>query len=238
VQDQATTELSVVEKETGDNPRLSIIWMHGLGADANDFVSAVPALSLGPDRPIRFIFPNAPQRPVTINGGMVMRAWFDVLGVDMDSRVDEQGVRESAAAIELLIQKEIERGVPADRIILAGFSQGGAVALFCSLRFPQKLAGVIALSTYLPVRGRVGVEASEDNRSTSIFMAHGEFDPVLPFSLGEQSRDWLNENGYQVQWNSYRMEHSVVPQELRDIREYLSECYECVQSQKEQPVVN
>ncbi len=232
MQDQKITGLSVVEQETGANPGLTVIWMHGLGADANDFVPAVPALSLGPDRPIRFIFPNAPQRPVTINGGMVMRAWFDVLGVDMDSRVDEQGVRESAAAVEQLIHKEVERGVPAERIILAGFSQGGAVALFCSLRFPQKLAGVIALSTYLPVRGRVDVEASEDNRSTSIFMAHGEFDPVLPYSLGEQSRDWLTDNGYNVQWNSYPMEHSVIPQELRDIREYLSERYESAQDQE------
>lgn len=224
--DQGTAELSVVETETGPDPRFTVIWMHGLGADANDFMPAVPALSLGSERSIRFIFPNAPQRPVTINGGMVMRAWFDVFGVDMDSHVDEQGVRDSAAAIEQLIGNEIERGVPASRIMLAGFSQGGAVALFCSLRFPQRLAGVIALSTCLPARGRVDIEASEENRRASIFMAHGESDPVLPFSLGEQSRDWLRESGYDVQWNSYSMEHSVVPQELRDIREYLSERYD------------
>ena len=226
MQNQTTAELSVVEMETGTDPQLAVIWMHGLGADANDFVPAVPALSLGPDRPIRFIFPNAPRRPVSINGGMVMRAWFDVLGVDMDSRVDEQGVRESAAAIEQLIQKEVERGMAAHRIIVAGFSQGGAIALFSALRYPQKLAGVIALSTYLPVRAQSGAEASEENRSTSIFMAHGEYDPVLPFSLGEQSRDWLKEHGYAVQWKSYAMEHSVVPQELQDIREYLSGCFD------------
>ena len=226
MQDQTARALTVVEQETGPNPQLSIIWMHGLGADANDFAPAVPALSLGPDRPMRFIFPNAPLRPVTINGGMVMRAWFDVLGVEMDSRIDEAGVRESAAAVELLVEKELARGVPAHRILLAGFSQGGAVALFSALRYPQELGGVIALSTYLPARAHVDTEASDANRRIPIFMAHGEFDNVLPISLGERSRDWLRETGYRVQWKSYPMEHAVIPQELGDIREFLSERFD------------
>ncbi len=222
MQDQTANALTVVEKETGADPQLSIIWMHGLGADANDFVPAVPALSLGPDRPLRFIFPNAPLRPVTINGGMVMPAWFDVHGIDMESRVDEAGVRESAAAIDRLVGQEIDRGVPAHRILLAGFSQGGAVALFSALRYPQALGGVIALSTYLPAKAQVDTEASEANRHIPIFMAHGQFDNVLPFTLGEQSRDWLTKTGYPVEWKSYPMEHSVIPRELADIRGFLS----------------
>jgi len=224
--DHTMDVLTTIEHQTGATPQLSIIWMHGLGADGHDFASAVPVVAPGPDRPTRFIFPTAPRRPVTINGGVEMPAWFDVLGLDVDARVDEQGLRESAHAIEQLIEREVTRGIPCRRIVLAGFSQGGAVALFTALRYPQALAGVIALSTYLPVKAQVDAQASPENRGIPIFMAHGAYDNVLPLVLGEGSCDWLRAVGYDVQWKSYPMEHSVIPEELRDIRRFLCECFD------------
>jgi len=223
-QQDSALELTVVERQTGAEPGFSVIWMHGLGADANDFVPAVPAMAPGSDRPVRFIFPNAPMRPVTINGGAVMRAWFDILGLDMESRVDDAGIRASAAAIDRLVQREIERGIPAQRIVLAGFSQGGAVALFTALRHPHRLAGVLALSTYLPLN--TGEFAQPANRDIPIFMAHGRMDGVLPLALGEMSRDRLVEQGYPVSWKTYAMEHAVCPEELQDIRRFLAERFD------------
>jgi phospholipase/carboxylesterase len=207
--------------ETGKQPRHSIIWLHGLGADGQDFVPIVEELSL--PFTVRYIFPHAPQRPVTINGGFVMRAWYDIAGASIDAQQDEAGIRESQAAIEALIAQEVSRGIAPDRIILAGFSQGGAVVLHTALRQTIPLAGVLALSTYLPLSGSVSSEAQPETRITPIFMAHGRGDPVVPFELGVASREALIGLGYRVEWHQYSMQHSVCEQELRDIEIWLSE---------------
>jgi phospholipase/carboxylesterase len=207
--------------ETGKQPRHSIIWLHGLGADGQDFVPIVEDLSL--PFTVRYIFPHAPQRPVTINGGFVMRAWYDIAGASIDAQQDEAGIRESQAAIEALIAQEVSRGIAPDRIILAGFSQGGAVVLHTALRQTIPLAGVLALSTYLPLSGSVSSEAQPETRITPIFMAHGRGDPVVPFELGVASREALIGLGYRVEWHQYSMQHSVCEQELRDIEIWLSE---------------
>jgi len=206
--------------ETDKQPRHSIIWLHGLGADGQDFVPMVEELSL--PFAVRFIFPHAPQRPVTINGGYVMRAWYDIAGASIDAQQDESGIRESQAAIEALIAQEAARGIAPDRIILAGFSQGGAVVLHTALRQTIPLSGVLALSTYLPLSGSVSSEAQPETRITPIFMAHGRGDPVVPFELGVASRQTLIGLGYTVEWHDYAMQHSVCEQELRDVEIWLS----------------
>jgi phospholipase/carboxylesterase len=215
--------LQTVEHETGSNPTVAVIWLHGLGADARDFEAVVPMLSLGPDRPLRVVFPDAPLRPVTINGGFVMRAWYDVLGFGPDATEDLEGIRETAEAVGLLIEQQESRGIGAGRIVLAGFSQGGAMALFTALRYPESLAGVLALSSYLPAIRTLREEAHEANRGVRIFMAHGEADPVLPIWIGRQAHEQLESLGYAVRWKSYSMMHEVILEELQDIREFLGE---------------
>jgi phospholipase/carboxylesterase len=216
--------LETIEIETGKNPTASVIWMHGLGADGNDFVPIVNELELDGTPAIRFVFPHAPMRPVTINNGFVMRAWYDVSLGDLEGqsrRSDEQGVRESQAHITALIEREARRGVGAEHIVLAGFSQGGAIALQTGLRYPRKLAGVLALSTYLPLAESLTQEATPANRTTPIFMAHGTYDPVVPLMMGAGSMTLLSGLGYAVEWRQYPMPHSVCPEEIEDIGEWL-----------------
>jgi phospholipase/carboxylesterase len=195
--------------------------MHGLGADGHDFESLVPELHLPTAHPIRWIFPNAPLRPVTANGGYRMRAWYDIVAIDPHAPEDETGIRESARSIGELVRYQRERGMPADRIILAGFSQGGSIALFTALRWPERLGGVAALSCYLPLPLTLGAEAHQANASIHIFMAHGTADPVVPSDLGEAARDLLRSKGYSVAWHTYPMQHSVCAQEVGDLREWL-----------------
>ncbi|MFQ5633863.1 MAG: alpha/beta hydrolase [Gammaproteobacteria bacterium] len=214
-------DLETLEIETGSNPRAAVIWMHGLGADARDFEPAVPLLDFGPRRPVRFVFPNAPVRPVTLNGGMAMRAWYDLLGMDRNAREDEPGIRTSAAGIDNLVGREIERGIPSGQIIVAGFSQGGAMALFTALRYPEPLAGVLALSTYLPLATAVANERAEVNARLPIFMAHGEIDDVVPINFARSSRKRLCQLGHEVEWHEYPIRHSVSPEELAHIKAFI-----------------
>jgi phospholipase/carboxylesterase len=211
--------LDCIEIETGEVPELAVIWLHGLGADGRDFEPIVAELDLR--LPVRFVFPHAPVRPVTINGGMAMRAWYDILGFDRRAREDEGGIRASAAAVTKLIDRELERGIPADRVVLAGFSQGGAIALHTALREPRTLGGVMALSTYLPLAGSLAAERSVANARLPIFMAHGTADNVLPLSLGETARRTLEGLGYDVDWHAYGMAHSVCLEEISAIAEWL-----------------
>ncbi len=211
-----------VEIETGrDEPQGSVIWLHGLGADGHDFEPIVPELRLPEALALRFVFPHAPMRPVTINGGMKMRAWFDILSLDRDGLADEDGVRESTATLEALIQREVERGIDASNIVVAGFSQGGAIAMRAALRSKQKLAGLMALSTYLPLAS----ELRDEVVKLPIFMAHGTFDPVLPIALGRESADLLIAAGLDVEWHDYPIAHAVCAEEIDDIRRWLLTVY-------------
>ncbi|MDP2241153.1 MAG: alpha/beta hydrolase-fold protein [Burkholderiales bacterium] len=212
--------LEAIEIETGSNPTASVIWMHGLGADGNDFVPVAQELGLPQARPVRFIFPHAPMQPVTINNGYVMRAWYDISLDDLEGgskRADENGVRASQAAIGKLVAREAERGISFKNIVLAGFSQGGAVALQTGLRYPQQLAGVMALSAYLPLADSLPQEASPANQRTPLFMAHGLHDPVVPYAMGSNSKVFLEKMGYRVEWHDYPMQHSVSLEEIQDI---------------------
>ncbi len=216
--------LDSIEVTTGKNPSASVIWMHGLGADGNDFVPVVNELELDGTPAIRFVFPHAPMRPVTINNGYVMRAWYDVSFGDLEGQsrlADERGVRESQARITALIEREARRGVAAQDIVLAGFSQGGAIALQTGLRHPQKLAGVMALSSYLPLAESLLQEAAPANKTTPIFMAHGTYDPVVPLMMGAGSMTLLTGLGYAVEWRQYPMPHAVCPEEIQDIGAWL-----------------
>jgi len=213
--------LDCVEKQTGPAPAWSILWLHGLGADGNDFAPLVPQL-VRPGWPaLRFVFPHAPVRAVTVNAGMRMRAWYDISGFDLSRREDEGGVRESIMQVEALIAREVERGIPASRIVLAGFSQGGAIALATGLRREQPLAGLIALSTYLPLAANSIAESTVAARATPVFMAHGSLDPVVPEMLGRSSRDALLALGMQVEWHSYPMAHQVCPPEVLALTAWL-----------------
>ncbi|THD04872.1 alpha/beta hydrolase [Rhodanobacter lindaniclasticus] len=213
--------LPTVEHETAANPTHSIIWLHGLGADGHDFAPIVPEL-VDPAWPaLRFVFPHAPVRPVTINNGMSMRAWYDVAGFDARAPQDEAGIRASIAAVEALIAREHERGVPAGRIVLAGFSQGGAIALAAGLCHAQTLAGIVALSTYLPIAEVVARERSPANAATPIFQAHGSADPVVAMQRGIDSRDRLQALGHVVDWHSYPMAHAVCAEEIADLHRWL-----------------
>lgn len=216
-----TAMLETVDIDPEGEHRASVIWLHGLGADGGDFVPIVPELRLPAALGVRFVFPHAPVRPVTINGGMPTRAWYDITGLEAGSGEDETGIRTSARQTEDLIAAEKERGVPAFRIVLAGFSQGGAIALHTGLRHPERLAGILALSTYLPLRDRLADEAADANRGLPVFMAHGSLDPMLPQRLGEGSRDILLQYGYQVDWHSYPMPHQVCLEEIGDISVWL-----------------
>ncbi len=198
----------------------SVIWLHGLGADGHDFEPIVPQLGLE-DMAIRFIFPHAPMRPVTINMGYVMRAWYDISAPDLSQGQDEDGTRESERQIQAWIQQQIDSGIPAERILLAGFSQGGAIALHTGLRYPQTLGGIIALSTYLPLADTVADEKHAANKDIPIFMAHGHEDPIIPISHARQSRDKLMELGHEVEWHEYTMPHSVSPSEIEAIARWV-----------------
>jgi len=216
--------LETIEIETGKSPAASVIWLHGLGADGNDFVPIVNELDLAGAPAIRFVFPHAPVRPVTINNGMMMRAWYDVLFGDLEGsskRADERGVRESQAQVEALIEREAGRGIATEKIVLAGFSQGGAVTLQTGLRYSKKLAGLMALSTYLPLPESLPQEAAPANKQTPIFMAHGVYDGVIPLMMGAGSMTLLTGMGHPVEWRQYPMQHSVCPQEIADIAEWL-----------------
>lgn len=215
--------LDCIEIEPRDRATASVLWLHGLGADGNDFVPIVDELGLGADHGLRFVFPNAPVRPVTINNGTPMRAWYDIKGVDIGAKQDADGIRASADAIEELIAREHKRGVNADRIVLAGFSQGGAIALHAGLRHAQTLAGVMGLSTYLPLAEMLAAEASEANRGTPVLLAHGSQDPVVPIQLGHASRDRLLESGYSVDWHEYPMQHQVCMPQIATIGRWLKD---------------
>jgi phospholipase/carboxylesterase len=217
----ASDTLASIEIETASSASASVIWLHGLGADGNDFVPIVPELKLPAALAVRFVFPHAPVRKVTINNGIAMRAWYDIAAADLNSRADIAGVRQSQGEVEALIAREKTRGIAASRIVLAGFSQGGVIALHTALRHQERLAGVIALSTYLVQADRLADEAAAANRDLPIFMAHGTADPVVRFEWGDASRRALVAAGYKVEWHTYRMEHSVCMEEIEAIGKWL-----------------
>jgi phospholipase/carboxylesterase len=208
--------MEAVEIETGSPPQAAVLWLHGLGADGHDFEPIVPELRLA--KPVRFVFPHAPVRAVTINQGMRMRAWYDILQFG-GGREDDKGIRESQKLLERLIG---EQPVPPEKVVLAGFSQGGAIVLQTALRYPKKLAGVMALSTYLPLAATLAAERSAANAQTPIFMAHGQYDDIIPVQRAVQSKDFLEKSGYRVEWHDYPMPHSVCGEEVRDISAFLS----------------
>jgi phospholipase/carboxylesterase len=216
-----TLLLENIEIDTAPNPTVAIIWMHGLGADGKDFVPLVRELDLAGLPGIRFVFPHADQIPVTVNGGYVMRAWYDITNADLARREDEGGLRRSQLQVEALIAREKARGIPAGRIILAGFSQGCAMTLQTGVRHPEQLAGLMCLSGYLPLATTVAAERSEESLGTPIFMVHGHSDGVIPIARAEQSRDLLQSMGYQVEWHAYPMQHSLCQQEVDDIGAWL-----------------
>ncbi|MHC4935284.1 MAG: alpha/beta hydrolase [Planctomycetota bacterium] len=215
--------LPCVEVETGPDPVASIVWLHGLGADGHDFEPIVPALRIPPELPIRFVFPHAPSMPVTINNGFVMPAWYDILEMSIERRVDEDGVRRSTELVETLLAHERERGIPSERIILGGFSQGGAIAAFAGLRHAHPLAGIMILSAYLPLPEKIAEEASIANRATPILQCHGEWDPVVPVGLGKGTAELLQERGYGLRWHGYAAPHTVHPDEATDIGRWIVE---------------
>jgi phospholipase/carboxylesterase len=212
-----STTLETIQVDTGPNPTISVIWLHGLGASGDDFVPMVRELDLTGLPAIRFIFPHAPTMPVTVNNGYVMRAWYDIVGADLSRREDEKGLRASQAMVEQLIAQEKARGVPAERIVLAGFSQGCAMTIQTGLRHPEKLAGLLCLSGYVPLHASIASERHPANHDTPIFLAHGRGDQVIPIIRAEQSRDLLKSLGYQVEWHEYLMPHSVCQEEVDDI---------------------
>jgi phospholipase/carboxylesterase len=216
------TTLPCIEIETAPNPSASVIWLHGLGADGNDFVTIIPQLHLSECPAIRFVFPSGPSMAVTVNGGYVMPAWYDITGRDSSDREDFSGIHKSALAISELIEREASRGVAYRKIVLAGFSQGCAMSLQVGLRFPHALAGIMALSGYLPLAKSLPLERSEANSKTPIFMAHGVWDAVITPERAEASSDTLQKLGYQIDWNTYPMEHSLHPDELVDISRFLT----------------
>ncbi|MBK7006144.1 MAG: prolyl oligopeptidase family serine peptidase [Burkholderiales bacterium] len=216
-----TALLPRIELESAPHPTATVIWLHGLGADGNDFASLVPELVRHGCPPVRFVFPHAPSIPVTINGGYVMPAWYDIMGANLSDRQDDRGIQKSEWAVQALIRHEVERGIPHDRMVLAGFSQGCAMALHTGLRLPQRLAGIVALSGYLPLADRFPSERHTANARTPVFMAHGTQDPVVMLQHGEVSRDALVRLGHPVQWHTYPMEHSVHPREVADIAAFL-----------------
>ena len=213
--------LQVIEAQTGDDPVATVIILHGLGADGRDFVPVAEQLNLSSIGPVRFLFPNAPHMPVTINGGYSMPAWYDILGADIVSQQDEAGMRQTQAAIEAMLANEKARGIAANRIVLAGFSQGCAMALMAGLRHGERLAGIVGMSGYLPLADKTALEASPANRDVPIFLAHGTLDGVVALPRASASRDALQALGYPVEWHEYRMEHSVCPQEVADLQQWL-----------------
>jgi len=220
--DMTAAALETVEHETGPTPDWSVLWLHGLGADGHDFAPIVPEL-VRPDWPaLRFVFPHAPMRAVTINNGARMRAWYDIKDFNLANRADETGVDESIVQVEALLAREAARGIPASRVLLAGFSQGGAIALAAALRRDTPLAGVIALSTYLPMAERLVREAGTSAHLQSVFMAHGQFDPVVPYAAGDVSAQRLRALGCSIDWHAYPMAHQVCAEEIRDLGDWMA----------------
>jgi phospholipase/carboxylesterase len=219
---RAMSDLLPAVEINPDGPvRASVIWLHGLGADGHDFAAIVPELALPPEMGVRFVLPHAPSIPVTLNAGMVMPAWYDISEVDLERRHDERGIRHSAQQVAALMEREHERGVPWNRIVLAGFSQGGAVALFQGLRHPHRLAGVIALSTYLVVAETLDQEASQANKDVPVYQAHGSLDPMVPFDRGDAAKNELQQRGYEVEFHSYPIPHSVCIEEIQSVKAFL-----------------
>jgi phospholipase/carboxylesterase len=214
-------DLPVIEIETGAYPTYAIVWLHGLGADGNDFVPIINELALSPDKAIRFIFPHAPERPVSINNNYIMRAWYDIFHSDFTHRQDESGIFCSQKAIDALIVREMQRGIDSKHIFLAGFSQGGAMALHVGLRQINRLAGIIALSCYLPLAEKLSSEVCTVNAAIPIFMTHGIYDPVIPISYAIASREKLLADNYALEWHEYPMAHTVCQQEVADIGHWL-----------------
>lgn len=212
-----------VEVESGPGPTGTVIWLHGLGADGHDFEPIVPELVHPGERALRFVFPHAPRRPITVNGGLVMRAWYDLAGIDRRLREDEEGIRSSYEIITSLIRRENERGIATRRIVLGGFSQGGAMAVYAGTRYPEALAGIIALSCYMLLPGKFAEERSRANQETPLFVAHGKQDPLIPPFMGTENRQQLEGLGYRVRWRSYLIGHSVCPEEICDIAVWLRE---------------
>ena len=213
--------LETIEIETAPDPDAAIIWMHGLGADGHDFEPVVPEIVRRRERAWRFVFPHAPVRPVTINNGMSMRAWYDILGFERGAAEDAEGFLATDTEVRGLIGREVARGIAPHRVVLAGFSQGGAVTLYSGLRYPERLAGLMVLSSYLPMRATLRLDRAPASDGVAIFMAHGIDDPVLPMSLGLASRDFLKSQGFDVEWHQYRMPHSLCEAEIADIRHFL-----------------
>ena len=213
--------LDIIEAESGDDPQATLLILHGLGADGNDFVPVAEELDLSAVGPVRFVFPHAPVMPVTINGGYRMRAWYDILSFEADAPQDEAGLRRSQALVEALVAREKERGIPAERIVIAGFSQGCAMALLTGLRHPERLAGIVGLSGYLPLAAQTAGEMHAANRDTPIFLAHGTHDEVVHLERGEASRDALQALGCDVEWHEYLMGHSVTPLEIEELNAFL-----------------
>ncbi len=215
------TLLSCVERNPKSVATASVIWLHGLGADGHDFAPLVDQFNLPENHGIRFVFPHAPTMSVTLNGGMDMPAWFDLLGLGLDAPLDHKGINQTCAAIGELIEHEIALGVAPEKIILVGFSQGGAVALASAIQYPKRLAGVMGLSTYLPISAELDIELSAANRDVPIFMAHGSLDPLVQFSWGEASCQTLQKHGYSVSWHAYPIEHTVCMEEIQDISTWI-----------------
>jgi len=212
---------AAVEINPRTPPRACLLWLHGLGADGHDFEPLIPQLGIVEELGVRVVLPHAPQRPVTINNGMVMRAWYDIRTGDFRNGEDDPGIRDSERLLQGLIAREQDSGIPAARIVLAGFSQGGAIALHTGLRYPQRLGGLLVLSAYLPLAATVAAERSIANVDVPVLQAHGTQDPVVPFPWAERSRDYLRELGYAVEWREYPMPHAVCPDEVAEIRDWL-----------------
>ena len=215
--------LEAVEITTGDEPTAAVVWLHGLGADGYDFEPLVPWLAWPGAPAIRYVFPHAPVRPVTVNGGMEMRAWYDIRGIDINRDQDEAGIRESIGHATALVRREQERGIAPSRIVVAGFSQGGAIAIQCALRYPERLGGLLALSTYLLQDHRLEAERHDANRGLPVFMGHGNADPIVPVQLGSQAAVRLRELEHPVEWQQYSMQHAVCPEEIGDITGWLQQ---------------
>lgn len=213
--------LPCVETETAPNPHHAVIWLHGLGADGNDFAPIVPELVDRSWPALRFLFPHAPVRPITINGGMPMRAWYDISGMEIAQKQDETGIRASIGLLDELIDHERSRGIASENILIAGFSQGGAIALAGGIRHAQRLGGIVALSTYLPIAEKTDAEAAAANRDVPIFMAHGTLDPTVSHALGEMSRGYLQQRGYSIEWHAYPMAHQVCMEEIADLKRWI-----------------
>lgn len=216
-----TNTIDALEINPASAPQASIIWLHGLGADGNDFAPLIPQLDIVDSLAVRVVLPHAPRRAVTINNGMLMRAWYDISATDFRAIEDGPGIRDSARLLEALVRREAEHGVPAERILLAGFSQGGAVVLHTGLRYPQRLAGILVLSAYLPLAASLPAERSPVNSDIPIMLAHGQQDPVVPMPWASRSRDYLEQQGYAVDWHDYPMPHAVCPEEIGDIRDWI-----------------